>query len=119
MKKVLLVDDDLFFAELVSDVLTNYQVFHCQNAPEAIAKIDDIAPDVIILDLLMPAATGFSLLQELVSYDDLNQIPIIVCSSVASEVSDEFLKTAGVCEVLDKNQIAPTDIKLALKRLGI
>lgn len=116
---IMVVDDDLFFGQLVEDVLDGYQVVLCSDAVMALDQLEQLTPQAVIVDLLMPAATGFSLMQELVSHDDLNKIPLIVCSSVANEVDAEFLRASGVRAVLDKNTIQPQDIKLTLKRLGI
>lgn len=118
IKKILLVDDDQFFGGLVSDILVDYQIRVVADAVEAMQAIDDFRPDVIILDLLMPAVTGFGLLNEIMSYTDLRQIPIIVCSSVANEVDPEFLTSSGVVEILDKNSIRPDDLRTAIKRLA-
>ena len=119
MKQILLIDDDLFFADLVRDVLKTYQIEHCQDAIEAFAWLDQYRPDAIILDLLMPASTGFNLLHELISNDQLNAIPLIICSAAASEVDHDFLEAAGTRAILDKNSLQPIDIALALKRLNI
>lgn len=116
---VMVVDDDIFFGQLVQDVLDEYQVVLCTDAVMALEQLDELIPQAMIIDLLMPAATGFSLIQELISHDDLNKIPLIICSSVASEVDAEFLQASGVQAILDKNTIQPQDLKLTLKRLGI
>ena len=116
---VMVVDDDVFFGQLVQDVLDGYQVVLCTDAVMALEQLDELTPQAMIIDLLMPAATGFSLIQELISHDDLNKIPLIICSSVASEVDTEFLQASGVWAILDKNTIQPQDLKLTLKRLGV
>lgn len=119
LKKILVVDDDKFFRELASDVLCKYRVRAVANAIEAMAAIDEFAPDVIVLDLLMPAMTGFGLLNEIISHPDLRTIPIIVCSAVANEVDEEFLQASGVVDILDKNTIRPADLRAAVKRLCV
>lgn len=116
---IMVVDDDLFFGQLVEDVLDDYQVVLCTDALMALDQLEQLTPQALVIDLLMPAATGLSLLQELASHDDLNKIPLVVCSSVANEVDAEFLRASGVRAILDKNTIQPQDIKLTLKRLGI
>lgn len=115
--KILVIDDDLFFRELLLDQLLAHQVLAVSNAIEAIERIDEFAPEVIILDLLMPAATGFSFLQEIISYDDLNKIPIVVCSSACEQVSVDYLRACGVRAVLDKTKVSPAEIEVAIKRV--
>ncbi|MDO4870787.1 MAG: response regulator [Candidatus Saccharibacteria bacterium] len=117
--KILLVDDDQFFSELMSDILTKYQTKIATDAIMAMRLIDEFCPDVIVLDLLMPAVTGFGLLNEIMSYTDLRQIPIIVCSSVADKVDADFLAASGVVAILDKNNFHPDDLRMAIKRLEI
>jgi CheY-like chemotaxis protein len=110
--KILVVEDDNWLAEHFVRVLENaeYNVTSVSNAVSAIEKIDDIRPDVVILDVLLTGSTAFALLHELQSYGDTGSIPIILCTNLAGELKLDDLKPYGVRKVLDKTTMIPDDL---------
>jgi len=114
---VLIVEDDEWLAEQYARVLTTagYKPVVASHALAAIQLIDDINPSVIILDVLLTGNTAFTLLHELQSYSDTGKIPIILCTSLAAELSMDNLKPYGVKKILDKTIMAPDDLAAALK----
>lgn len=116
-KKVLIVDDDRWLAEQQVRTLTRAG-FKTAVSPHALAAIEDIdnfKPDVIVLDVLLPGNTGFGLMHELQSHSDISQIPIILCTSLAADVSIENLRPYGVRRLLDKSTMQPDDIVAAVR----
>jgi CheY-like chemotaxis protein len=113
--RIELIEDDALLAQQFVGTLAKagYDVHHSSHAPGAMAAIDAHVPDCIVLDLLLPATTGFTLLHELQSYEDTRGIPVVVCSSVA--VSLEELRPYGVVRVLDKTTMKPEDIATAVR----
>jgi DNA-binding response OmpR family regulator len=76
---ILLVDDDLTFAEMLRDQLTarGYYVYHAVSAAEAEGMVDEVAPDLVIVDLLLPDTHGLVLCANL---RDRITAPIIICT---------------------------------------
>jgi CheY-like chemotaxis protein len=116
--KVLLVDDDRWLAELLAGELqgAGYQVQIAEHTLDAITAIDEFTPDVITLDVFMPGPNGIVLLHELQSYTDLAQIPVVLCTSSASDIPTDSTRAYGVTSVLDKTTMQPGDIVAAVKR---
>ncbi|HZJ34404.1 MAG TPA: response regulator [Candidatus Angelobacter sp.] len=114
---ILVVEDDEWLAEQHSRVLTKagYKATIVPHALAAIQAIDIVHPDAMILDVLLTGSTAFALLHELQSYEDTGDIPIILCTNLASELSIDDLKLYGVEQILDKTTMAPSDLILALK----
>lgn len=111
MKTILLIDDDALFSGLIRQTLVNdFNVVLANDVYQAMAQIDQQIPDLIVLDILMPANNGLNLLNELMSFQDTAAVPVIICSSVANELNQEVLALAGVVKVLDKTTMQPTDI---------
>ena len=77
---ILLVEDDPAVAELMADVLESsaYQVQRAEGGGEAKAMLDQVHPNLIILDLMLPDADGLVLCADLRQRAD---IPIIICSA--------------------------------------
>jgi len=114
---ILIVEDDDWLAEQHSRVLTKagYKIAVALHALAAIQVIDDINPDAIVLDVLLTGSTAFALLHELQSYGDTGDIPIILCTNLASELSVDDLELYGVKKILDKTTMAPDDLVVALR----
>jgi DNA-binding response OmpR family regulator len=76
---VLLVDDDLTLAEMLRDQLTarGYHVYHAGSAAEAEAVVDEVVPDLVIVDLLLPDTHGLLLCANL---RERITAPIIICT---------------------------------------
>jgi signal transduction histidine kinase len=81
---VLLIDDQQFVGEAMRRLLADADdlAFHfCVNPAEAIARANEIAPTVILLDLVMPNADGLELLRRLRSNESTAETPIVVLST--------------------------------------
>ena len=116
---VLIVEDDSWLAEQQARVLgkAGYRTTISPHAIDAMASIDDIRPDIIVLDILLTGSTALALLHELQSYADTASIPIVVCTNLASELELANLKPYGVRLILDKTTMLPDDVVTAVRRL--
>jgi len=114
---VLIVEDDKWQAEQYERVLdrAGYETTVTLNALDAIEAIDDIHPDIIVLDVLLVGNTAFALLHELQTYSDTGEIPIIMCTNLASDLSISDLRPYGVRQILDKTTMRPNDIVAAVQ----
>ena len=81
--KILVVDDERDVAALTAMGITfhrpDYVVVECTSALEAIARVEDERPDLLLLDLAMPGRDGFSILAELRASG--TELPIIVITA--------------------------------------
>lgn len=116
-RRVLIVEDDSLFADFLAATLKEFDVKIARDCVEAITLVNDFEPEAVVLDLLMPAATGFSLLNELASYSDTAQLPIIICSNATQGLNREALKASGVVKVIDKATMQPLDVCRQLRFL--
>lgn len=98
--KVLIVDDDADVRVFVSTVVeeNNHTSIVAKNGEEALAKIKEEKPDLVILDVLMPKRSGIKLYRELKTDDSHKKIPIIMLSGIAKRTflrSQEALTEFG------------------------
>jgi CheY-like chemotaxis protein len=114
---VLIVEDDRWQAEQHERVLNRagYETTVALHALAAIEAIDDIHPDVIVLDVLLVGNTAFTLLHELQTYSDTGNIPVIMCTNLGSDLSIDDLRPYGVRRVLDKTTMVPNDLIAAVQ----
>ena len=82
---VLVVDDDARLREYIHAnlELAGYAVAEAQNAQEALAAMEHQAPDLVLLDLVMPGVDGWQLLRQL--QERHGSIPVIMFSGKADE----------------------------------
>lgn len=116
---VLLIDDDRWLLDHYERVLTHagFRVRSAVNALDGIEAIDRLHPDVIVLDIFMPGPNGIVLLHEIRSHSGLAQIPVIVCSNSALDLSSGQLSAYGVYATLDKATMHPDDLVSAIKKV--
>jgi CheY-like chemotaxis protein len=84
LKSILLVDDDPVFADAVAAVLeSRYEVRTASNGTEAMERISERIPDLIILDVMMDyISEGFDVARKLRSDEDTTAIPILMLTGV-------------------------------------
>lgn len=85
--RVLLIEDDKFFQDFYAFKLKekNIEVVIASNGEEGLQKLSEQAPDVILLDLIMPKKDGFEVLQSMAAQNLTSQIPVLVFSTLGQE----------------------------------
>jgi len=104
--KVLLVDDEVAFADTLAQRLKmrNLKVGTAHDGEQALSKIKEEEPNVIVLDLQMPGMHGMEVLREIKkSYPD---IQVIVLSGHGTDKDEEEVRRLGGFDFLKK----PADI---------
>jgi two-component system, NtrC family, nitrogen regulation response regulator NtrX len=85
MGKILVVDDEAEIVGLLQDFLTSkgYEVATALNGVEALAKVKEMKPDIVLLDLVMPGMNGIDTLKEIKKIDP--SIGVIMVTGVVDE----------------------------------
>jgi DNA-binding response OmpR family regulator len=117
MKKILVVDDDpdVRLGLQVRLSANDYQLFFAADGVTSIAEARRQTPDLIILDLGLPAGDGFSVLERLKVNERLSAIPVIVLSGRDRVGNWDRAIKAGAKTFLQKP--VPNDKLLAVVRL--
>ncbi len=86
MKKVLVVDDEPDTLELVKLVLESggFEVSLANNGSEALALIDTVKPDLVLLDIMMPDMDGWDVFRKI--KDKNPRIPIAILTAKAQNI---------------------------------
>ena len=91
MAKILIVDDDPDMRLVISSVLRSrsYEVVEACDGEEALTRLKEEEPDLMMLDLLMPRMDGFAVIKELKNpaHEKYPNLPIIIMSSIREEAS--------------------------------
>ena len=85
---ILIVEDNLSEMELISHYLREggYTVINAVGAKEALNKVSEQKPDVIITDVVMPGMSGFELCRRLKTHPETEKVPVVICSSKDQEI---------------------------------
>lgn len=116
-----ILEDDPIFARLFSKSLRrafpDSTVSTFENAIDAINALPDdcTPPSVIILDVLLTGPDGFTFLNEIASYSDLSNIPIIIVSSLNFPM--QTLESYNVRRILNKATMTPQDLPAAISEI--
>jgi DNA-binding response OmpR family regulator len=103
-KKVLIVDDERLTRAVLQHnvVLAGYDVMVAGNGKEALQKIHDVTPDLIVVDLVMPDMNGFEMCRRIRSNKETSKTPVIVVSALQSQTDVEEAKISGANVYLTK-----------------
>lgn len=101
-EKILVVDDEVMMRDMLYNLLTrkNYTVLTATGGEDALLKIKQTPPDLIILDLMMPKMNGIETLQRIRQFD--KNVEIIILSGIAIENMDQQAQKLGVSEIVRK-----------------
>jgi DNA-binding NtrC family response regulator len=111
--KVLLVDDEMDFANTLAQRLKmrNLKVGTAYDGEEALTRLKEDEPDVVVLDLNMPGMHGMEVLAETrKAYPD---IQVIILTGHGTDKEEEEAKKIGSCDFLNK----PADIDYLEQRI--
>jgi len=101
---VLIVDDEYSGRQTLESVLEGdgYNIEMAENGFQALEKVREIQPDVILLDIMMPGMTGFEVCQKIRSDPLVAEIPIIVLTALDDRESLLNALKAGADDFVTK-----------------
>lgn len=105
MIKLLHVEDDADIREIAKlslELAGAFEVVQCASGPDAIAKLDQFTPDVLLLDMMMPGMTGKETLAHMREMPQFAEIPAVFMTARAQTSQIEELRAFGAAEVISK-----------------
>lgn len=103
---ILLIDEAQLERKINEWTLTHagYEVVSAGNAEEALRLVEQKAPDVIVLDGLLPDIKGHAFVKELKRHSAVAEVPVIILAAHPA-VNAQRLKQEGVAEIVEKEKI--------------
>ncbi len=115
-KRVLIVDDDPAFRRQTAECLLaedDLQVEAAANGSEALARMEQVMPDLLLLDLLMPDLDGFEVLQRLRADKRAVNLPVIVVTGKDLSPEDKSYIRRRMATLVRKREICMDHIAKA------
>lgn len=110
IKQILLVDDDEDELDIFAQALEILQ-YPCKctfftNPLNALKSLTNWNPDFIFIDFRMPQMNGLRLLAEMRKKSTLENVPVVLYSSVDSKMIEEEAKDLGIAGIVEKTSSA-------------
>ncbi len=115
---ILIVDDEELNLMLLEAFLEseNYHVLQAKSGNEAIEIVEDLSPDLILLDVMMPGIDGFEVCRRLKQKKHMRMIPIVMVTALNEEKDKIAAMEAGADDFLYK-PVDQTELILRVKSL--
>ncbi len=101
---ILVIDDEPDNFDVIETLLINqdYQLHYAANGQEAIANLNIINPDLILLDVMMPDSDGIEVCRQIKTNSQWQTVPIIIVTALTSKSALADCLTAGADDFISK-----------------
>jgi twitching motility two-component system response regulator PilH len=117
--KILLVDDSKTELHVLSELLTRkgFQVRTAENGEDALKRLQEETPDLILMDVVMPGQNGFQLTRAITRDPQFAQVPVIMCTSKNQETDRVWGMRQGAKDYVVK-PVNPEELLSKIKAFG-
>ena len=119
IKNILLVDDSKTELHFLSDLLEKrgYKIRTAENGEEAMRRLGEEKPDLILMDVVMPGQNGFQLTRAITRDPLYADVPIIMCTSKNQETDRVWGMRQGARDYITK-PVSQADLLAKIAALG-
>ncbi|MET0519997.1 MAG: response regulator [Burkholderiaceae bacterium] len=119
IQKILLVDDSKTELHHLSEMLVKrgYEVRTAENGEEAMKRLAEEKPDLILMDVVMPGQNGFQLTRAITRDERYADVPVIMCTSKNQETDKVWGLRQGARDYVVK-PVKSEDLLAKIKALG-
>ncbi len=123
-KRVLVVDDMPSILQEAKDVMSDrYDLFTASSGAEAIEKVKNFNPEIVLMDMHMPEMNGISCMEAIHAMDGYEDLPIIITMNDVSVITKARAYDHGAADSIQKpfipmNVFRKVDMHLKLAEIG-
>lgn len=119
MTKVIVAEDDQLLSSSLCQALTEagFEATPAYDGEEALAKVKEIKPNLLLLDIMMPKLDGIGVLWELKASPDTSTLPVIVLTNMGDMESISKIIEAGGSDYLLKSDQSVDQIIAKVKEV--
>lgn len=118
---VLLVEDDTFLREICSKKLVKegYTVYEAVDGIQALEGVEEVVPDIVLLDIILPAVDGFQVLHQIKNSKNpkVVAVPVIMLSNLGQDDDIKKAMDMGANDYLVKAHFTTEEIAGKIKAL--
>jgi DNA-binding response OmpR family regulator len=119
MAKVLIVEDDPLISRMYQKIFTfeKFEVDVAANGEEALSKVGDFNPTLILLDVMMPKMNGLQVLEQLKLMDATKNIPVVMLTNLSGQQDAETAIAKGAVKYIIKSEYEPKEVVEMVKEV--
>jgi two-component system, OmpR family, alkaline phosphatase synthesis response regulator PhoP len=119
--KILIADDNVQNCELIDAYLSDegYELAVAYDGMEAMKRVEEVQPDLVLLDIMMPKLSGYEVCQWLKSNPQTKDIPVLMVTALNEQGDIEKAVRAGCDDFLTKpvNNLELAEIEMERPRV--
>jgi CheY-like chemotaxis protein len=102
--KILVIDDSRVIRKTVKDMLPegDFEVVEAKDGVEGINLVNELHPNLIMLDFILPKMSGWEVFQQIQSHPELQKIPLVLMSGRREEVTNKIAEPFEFFEFVEK-----------------
>ena len=119
MKNILLVEDDLFLIDIYKKKFeeSGFQISVAQDGDEALKKVEEEKPDIMLLDIILPNTDGWEILRKIKENPESKNIKVVILSNLGQKDEVEKGMKMGAANYLIKAQFTPGEVVAAINKM--
>ena len=119
IKSILIVEDSPTDCQYLTDILAKngYEVLTAQTAEEALAKVKQVKPDLVLMDVVLPGQNGYQATRTLSKDEATKHIPVILCTTKGQETDRVWGMRQGARDYIVK-PVSQGDLLAKIAALG-
>ena len=116
MKRILIAEDNAVNRELVREVLAdrNYEIIEACDGQQALDRIAEVTPDLVLLDIQMPVLDGYAVVRRIRDNPQSTKLRVIALTAYAMRGDRERALAAGFDDYMTK----PIELATLTSKIG-
>lgn len=122
MTKIAIIEDDQVISQMyrMKFEADGFEVQLADNGKQGVSLVENLRPDIILLDLQMPHMNGSEALAQIRGHDWGKDIPVIILTNLGEEEAPKALRALGIHSYIVKADLTPRQVVSRVKEaLGL
>jgi len=117
MTKIAIIEDDQAISQMyrIKFEAENYEVETAENGKLGLALAEEMRPDVMLLDIMMPEMDGAEMLEKMRQTDWGAKIKVIVLTNMGEQEAPDIIRTLNVKRFIVKAEMTPRQVAEMVK----
>ena len=118
-RKILMIEDDLTLSESFTKTMKDagYDMHVANDGETGFRQAEELRPDLILLDLVLPKKHGFKVMEDLKNNPELRSIPVVVLTNLETPHDIERASTLGAKAYLVKANYSLSEIRRKVEEI--
>lgn len=120
-KKIVIIEDEVFLLDMykIKFQAEGYEVIVATNGEEGLKIVNEVMPDLVLLDLVMPKMDGYEVLRSLRANEKTKDLKIYLLSNLGQSGEIDRGKKEGADGYFVKSSLTPTQLAEEVKKIMV